>query len=493
VRLLHVGWGFTPLRPGGLIAYAEDLMDRLAERGHEVSYFCSGRHYPFTSGPRLKRWRRGRVAMHEVINPPIITGLDRGTRFPEADLGEPRMEAAFERLLDRVRPDVVHIQELHGLPSSLIDLCAAAGVPTLMTLQDYFPLCTTLRLFDADGRICMRREVGADCVANNAQAPTDFAHSAGATLQFDIDRVRSALHVPEFVDFSLLAPAIGRAKRGLGALRQRDRAAAVPAPAREAAPAGPDPSLASAYQRRRDVNVERLGRVDRLVAQSPRVAEIYTTLGVSGERMQTLQFTLSHIERLTQRRLDAPPSPVTFATLNGCTAPTKGSRVVRDALRALRAAGLDGRYRLLVFGVVERAIHDELEADPAVELRGQYERDELDGLLDEVDVGIMPSIWEEAFGYTGTEMVAKGIPLIANPLGGIVEYALEGETAWWNRSCSGEELGAIMAELIEQPQRVLDMHRSTLAARDRLVLPMDRHVDAIEALYADLRYSSTVR
>src|SRR4051794_39893604 len=149
VRILHVGWGFSPWRPGGLITYAEDLMTLQAERGHRVSYFLSGRHYPHIGGPRVKRWRRRGVRHYEVINPPVIAALEHGTRFPEREISEPRIEAAFARVLARERPDLVHVQELTGLPSSLLDVAAEAGIPTLMTLQDYFPLCATLRLQDA--------------------------------------------------------------------------------------------------------------------------------------------------------------------------------------------------------------------------------------------------------------------------------------------------------------------------------------------------------
>jgi len=156
--------------------------------------------------------------------------------------------------------------------------------------------------------------------------------------------------------------------------------------------------------------------------------------------MSTLSFTLSHIEELRPRRLTSPPSPITFATLNGCATPSKGSDVVRGALSTLRAAGKEGSFRLLAFGYVDSSVRKELLDFGGVELRGLYDRYELDLLLDEVDVGIMPSIWEEAFGYTGLEMIAKGIPLIANPLGGIVDYALAGETAWLNQSCSAAGL-----------------------------------------------------
>src|SRR5215210_4367931 len=122
VQILHVGWGFSPWRPGGLIYYAEDLMAAQARRGHVVTYLLSGRHYPRVSGPRVKRWEREGVTMVEVVNPPIVVGLEQGTRAPERDLEEPRLEAIFARALRDARPDVVHVQELLGHPSSILEL-----------------------------------------------------------------------------------------------------------------------------------------------------------------------------------------------------------------------------------------------------------------------------------------------------------------------------------------------------------------------------------
>ena len=122
MRVLHVGWGFQPWRGGGLITYAEDVMEAQARRGHDVAYFFAGRRYPLVGRPRLHRWRRRGVAMLELLNSPIPVGLDGGTRFPRLELNEPASEAAFQRVLGAGRPDVVHVQELTGLPSSLLDL-----------------------------------------------------------------------------------------------------------------------------------------------------------------------------------------------------------------------------------------------------------------------------------------------------------------------------------------------------------------------------------
>ncbi len=106
-------------------------------------------------------------------------------------------------------------------------------------------------------------------------------------------------------------------------------------------------------------------------------------------------------------------------------------------------------------------------------------------VLDDVDVGIMPSVWEEAYGYAGVEFLAKGIPVIANAIGGMPDYTRDGETGWLNRSCSADELARIMHGVVERPEQVAELNAKLRAARDSIVKPLARHGDEMDALYGE--------
>jgi glycosyltransferase involved in cell wall biosynthesis len=468
VRILHVGWGFSPWRPGGLIFYAEDLMAAQAARGHEVTYLLSGRHYPGVRGPRLRRWFRDGVRMLEIVNPPIVVGLERGTRAPERDLAEPRLERIFARVLGDVRPDVVHVQELLGHPSSILDIARAAGVPVVMTLQDYFPLCATVRLFDSDGRVCLRRDIQADCAIRNAGAPPDAAHLLRHTMHFELARAKAAVPGLRRASFAPLRPLVDAAVRRLSHSRE---------------PAVEHP-VDGDFQRRREVNLARLGSVDSLIAQSHRVEEIYRALGVENGSLRTVHLTLAHLGGIRPR----PPreaATLTFATPGGFIGPSKGSELMLDVLERLHSGGHAGRFRLRVLGPVHPAARARLAEFPEVEPAGEYDRWELDALLHDVDVGILPSVWEEAYGYAGLELLAKGIPVVANRIGGMVDYVRDGETGWLNPGCDAEGLAGILSRLIASPAEVADRSRSALAARGELIKPLDAHADEIEAVYLE--------
>jgi glycosyltransferase involved in cell wall biosynthesis len=413
--------------------------------------------------------------MIEVVNPPIVVGLERGTRAPARDVSEPQLERIFERVLQEERPDVVHVQELLGHPSSILELSARAGVPVVMTLQDYFPLCATVRLLDSGGRVCLRRDIGDDCATRNAAAPGDPAHLARHTVHFELARAKAGVPGLRRVTLAPLRPLVDPLVRVL----------ARPAASSQAEPAPVAPALDGAeFQRRRAVNVARLGRVERLIAQSRRVEEIYRLLGVEGDGLRTVHLTLAHLSRI-QPRPPREPRRLAFATVGGFIGPSKGSELMLDVLGRLHSNGAAGSFRLLVLGPVHPSAAPRLDRFPEVELLGEYDRFELDRLLEDVDVGIMPSVWEEAYGFAGIELLAKGIPVVANRIGGMVEYVRDGESGWLNESCSAEGLTATLKALFDDPSQVAEMSRRVLARRAELVKPFDDHALEMEAIYRE--------
>ena len=458
-------------------------MEAQARRGHDVAYFFAGRRYPLVGRPRLHRWRRRGVAMLELLNSPIPVGLDGGTRFPQLELNEPATESAFRRVLGARRPDVVHVQELTGLPSSLLDLARGEGVPVVMTLQDYQALCPTLKLYDSHGEICLRTQPGAECVICCRDAPPSPVVMRGVTTAFEIERLAALLP-------ARARPAVARALTRLAELAGKPG---------QPAPAGPPDvddreAAAAEYQRRRDVNLERLGRVDALLAMSSGVAEMNAALGVDPRALRTVHLTLAHVDGLSPRTIAEPPSPVRFITLTGAQNEQKGALVLLRAVHALRAAGLEDAYTLDVYGPVDPQVRAELARSPAVRLRGSYAGGgQIGAVLDAADVGIVPSVWEEAYGFVGLELLAKGIPVIGNARGGIPDYTIPGQTGWLNRSCSGEELAEIMAAVIRDPAQIVGLNRSIRERRDELVKPLERHLDELDAIYAEVVASGAQR
>src|SRR3954470_17556192 len=479
MRILHLGFGFLPLRYGGIIIYAEDVMDAQVARGHDVGYFFTGRRFPFLPADRLRRWERRGIAMFEMVNSSLGPGGDAGTLVPQDDVTHPPTERHFITALEEFRPDVIHVQELVGVPTAVIEIARVHGVPIVATLQDFFPLCPIIKLYDVDGQVCVRHEVGEQCARCCSWAPDSQQEMVHRTVEHEArsrfgERWGNRALAAGMAGSRLARPVLHRP------LVEPTPAGRESEPPRERAPA------ARVYQARRDGNVQRLGLLDAIAFQSHRAAEIYATLRVPEERMRVLQFALSHIEHITPKAIDSPPDPVRFATLAGVASVPKGSEVILGALEELERMGLGDRYRFTALGFIHDDTRERLGRFRSAEWGGFYEPERLDTVLLPFDVGIVPSVWEESYGYVGVEFLAKGIPVIGNARGGIVEYTRDGETGWVNREASAEGLASIMAEIIRGPEQIPELNAGIRAQRERIVKPFERHVDEIEQLYREV-------
>lgn len=505
MRILHVGFGFQPWILNGLIIYCEDVMDGQARAGHDVGYFFVGRQLPVIRRPFLHHWQRRDVRMFEFVNSTLVLGRHKGTRQPKQDLAHAPTEAAFERVLARFAPQLVHVHDLGGLPSSLAQIAQRYGLPVVMTMHDYSSLCPTVKLYDAEDRICLRRQPGEMCVVCCSEAPLDNRDELERTLWFERTRIRST--VP-YLDAALRWAPVERL--GAAGIRLSERIAGVPGTGRVLAPSpGPPPpepapsppppppppakaaarrsrATPQAFQHRRDTNVELLGQLDALITYSERSAEICRQLGVASERIRMLRINPAHIELLRPKRHPRAGEPLRFAVLNACNSTQKGADLILAALGHLTRRGMDDRYRLSVRGWVAPHVHPVLAAHPSVQLDGAYRAEQLDDLLEDVDVGLVPSVWEEVYGFVGLEFLAKGIPVIGNALGGICEYVRPGETGWLNRSASAEELAELMVAAIEDPREVERLGAAALGLRNQLIAPFAAQLADLCALYEEL-------
>src|SRR4051794_13716897 len=123
----------------------------LARRGSDVTVFYAGVGRGGTGKP------------YE-----IVTSEDNGVRLvgvfnrdhqlmdlghPHREIDDPPITAAFGKVLDEVRPDVVHFHNLHNLGGALLDEAGARGIRSLFTAHNYWLVDPRGYLLDKDGEL----------------------------------------------------------------------------------------------------------------------------------------------------------------------------------------------------------------------------------------------------------------------------------------------------------------------------------------------------
>ena len=131
MKILQVIHGYPMRYNAGSEVYTQTLCHGLAER-HEVHVFTREED-PFAPDYRLRTERDAedpRIALHLVNNP---RNRDRYT--------DPGIDTQFARILDRIRPDIVHVGHLNHLSTSLPREAAMRSIPVVYTLHDYWLMC----------------------------------------------------------------------------------------------------------------------------------------------------------------------------------------------------------------------------------------------------------------------------------------------------------------------------------------------------------------
>jgi len=154
---------------GGAERYMFDLQDLLVRHGHVVVPFA------------MKDGRNRASGWSDRFVSPVETGRVKfglsGLKTAGRVLYSFEARRKFERLLDEVKPDVIHLHNIyHQISPSILPAAKERGIPVVMTAHDYHLIAPNYSLFH-DGEICEHtrpasywRAVANRCVKGSAVA-----------------------------------------------------------------------------------------------------------------------------------------------------------------------------------------------------------------------------------------------------------------------------------------------------------------------------------
>lgn len=354
MRVLLVVHRYPPEFAAGTELYTAALAEELAARLHDVFVFSG------SPGPPLAT----RCVRDAEDGPVTVRFLEKPQTADFAlGLPDPWVRAQFERTLAEFRPDVVHVQHLLHLSSDLLEAAQARGIPTVVTLHDFWFLCP-------------------------------LVHPGPRTVH----------------------PAGAGVRRGLACFahyeRKRWRAPLLAYPPRFA-------QMVRAHLRRPGFMQRQLGLADALVAPSEFVRERFEEFGTPAGRIAVVPHPVASDAEAPREVGD----PVRFGFV-GALAPAKGVHVLCEAfarvpgdavLRLFGTAPNDGYLRRL-----------QQFLGPRVTYEGPFDRSRLGDVYDAIDVVVVPSIVDESFSLVAWEAQAHGRPVIAAASGALTEVVEHG-------------------------------------------------------------------
>jgi glycosyltransferase involved in cell wall biosynthesis len=457
MRILLVSHRYPPRHAAGAEAYAARLARELVRRGHAVRVFAAEKDVGRRDLSLAEREHEG-VAVTELVNNLYHE------RFRET-WDRPAVDRLFDELLERWRPDVVHVQHLMYLSIGCAEAAARRGIPVVFTLHDFWLQCPRFgQRLHPDGTVC---------------APIDFTRCGGcltsfkhaqSQLQRRTGKALAALRGATGLDLT------GAARGAEKLLRPPPSQAAEPAPEDAAAMAR------EAAERDEAMRSRLVPAVDLFLSPSRFLLERLVEWGVPAERIRHVR---AGIDGARFSRVVHTPSERLRVVFLGTLARHKGPHVLVDAWTRLPAE-LRQRATLDLYGPPggDPAYVAELEAAAracGAGLHGRLVGDAVVDLHARTDLFVVPSLWYENQPLVILEALWARTPLAVSDLGGMAELVREGETGLRFPAGDSAALASRLAELIEDRRALDALQRARPAPPD-----VSSDVDQVERAYGEL-------
>lgn len=433
MRVLYYNWVdyLDPAgRGGGVSLYQRMLMQHMrSAAGIDVSFLCSGLAHRLRPAPPF--WQpldnggdgKSPFRFTLVDSRPISPSHHSFGRVEQ--ISHEPTEQAFAGFLEAEGPfDIVHFNNLEGLPARVLALKERFS-PTrfVLSLHNYYPFCPQVNLWRREAEHCADFQQGQACVTCLPFRPDPEKVRLANAVSHTLDGI--GLRPGVALYDKGVRPAMRGASAGFRRLASRRRGAAQSGTEENPAPRASGLSFA---KRRADM-VDLINRYcDHVVCVSERTAEIAEHFGVDRRIIVTMPIGTDHAERYKELtsspNLPREDGTVTLAYL-GYMRRDKGFFFLLDALEAL-PVDVKARIRLLIAASTrERGTEERLSklgsAFASFNHVNGYDRDKMDALLSNVDLGVIPSLWEDNLPQVALEMHARRIPLLVSDRGGARE------------------------------------------------------------------------
>jgi len=427
---------------GGVGILVTNLTRELADLGVTVGWFQQGNYDLFFHPYVRKHCDENRVKIFDFRNSPNLH-ISRALTHPRDEVTQPLIESRFRQVLDQFRPHIVHFHDLGGLCSSLISISAEHQIITVVSHHSYWFICPKQDLFFSDTLdICSGPGQGDTC---------------SQCLQYSAIRVRSKriwLAISQSLIYKLIPFVLRqRAKRLFLRLRHRHHATLSFHGTQI------DESMRQFYAMREKENLRiSIQHTTVNIAVSSFVKRRLIDWGVPDEAIK-----VQHIGTRAAEFLKPVDGPVTAPITFGFIGPwhyAKGLHILVDAYNRLR----DSKHstRLIVYGdpgpgsqygtQVKRMNHKS-----SAEFRGRYRYENLQEVLSEIDVLVVPPLWYDNAPQVVFEGLSAGIPVIGARIGGIPDFVQDGKNGLLFESGNVDELVEKMSILANNPGLIVKL------------------------------------
>lgn len=445
VKILQVVHGFVPHTFAGTEVYSYKLSKELSQR-HQVHVFFR------LNNPDEKEYSL-RTNNFEGIQTHALNHTFNQCSSFEGLYSDGIIDQIFGELLDRIKPDIIHIQHLLFLSLGVVREAKKRKIPVVFTINDYWLFCPKGQLLKNNLSVC-EDDNNVDCKGC----------------------LNSQLHIRKNVLFcynklkSRVPNAILQLAKNIYLTGSRMLL---------------EDSLKcdELIQKRKNLVQDTISQVDLFIAPSNFIKERFISFGVPIHKIYMSRYGVDSISLESVQKMES--KKIRFGYI-GTLLPMKGVDILVVAFKNIK----NNNIRLSIYGkpmayAGYESYHRQLERmardDNRVRLMGGFNNNNIGKIMTDIDVLIVPSIWPENSPLVIQEAFLAKTPVIASRIGGIPELINEEVNGLLFNPGSAKDLQEKLEYIINHAE-IINRFKDHIPQ----VKSMEENAREIEAVYSGL-------
>jgi len=438
MRILIIG--NDPHEIEGVANYTRPMAVELSKFGHQVFYFYSGawkKNYNWLFMPYLRINRKDfPFECAEVVNSPNWT-YNAGS--PWVDISEPRTENIFLKYVDKIRPEIMHVHSRLALPTSIIELASKRGIKVFNTIHVYGFLCQKRVMIDDKGKVC-----GGPSDLEKCSECTGRVNTKKIKLMSRIEKINK-----DFPKWIIFMKSRFRKEKNKTIMVNNDRRIVSGLERNR---------IKTGLSQRLHYMVYLMNHcIDVNICVSEDVQRTLLRYGVNKEKLLVLHLG-SKIAENQKRDFHGLHNPLVIGNIGG-VGYYKGTHVLLEAIEKMK----NRNFKLKIYGKYENAfvrlITEGKENLPA-EFLGKYTLEDLPGILEKIDLMVLPSICKDTAPQTIFESFSARIPIVASNIGGFPDFIKDGVNGYLFEPGDSQDLAKKLDRIVGCPEMIINFAKN---------------------------------
>ncbi|HAX50633.1 MAG TPA: hypothetical protein DIW07_07550 [Lachnospiraceae bacterium] len=454
IKILFYSWDYLEGNYGGGVSvYLRNLISVLSKNGkYECSYLNAGLTY--TSDHKMKirdiHNENTQIKCYELINSPVLAPVRQSIKNVENYLNDQSMHDVVKDFISKHDFDIIHFNNLEGLSLSVLNLKKVfPKVKFIYSVHNYFPVCTRTNLWK-------------DELSNNA-------HNC------DKKSFEECANCYEQINYR--ATVFQRIHRGLPGMRTL---------AGKYSKIFPDHGNLDSYQQFEEVTIQSINEnMDIILAVSERVKEILVRSGINADKTY-VSYIGTKAAEIERNKCTINPYQDYFQLIYmGYMRPEKGFYFFIDALehmdenisnkvniRIVVRYGKENSNEVTKIEKLKTKFHK-------VELVNGYNKDNQCNLLEDVNLGVVPVLWEDNLPQVAIEQIAYGVPIFVSNLGGAMELCNNADFVF--EAGDKDDFLDKLCQIINHRNKLEEFWEYS-----KKLITMDEHINELEGYYYEV-------